>query len=312
MGTFSSSWRGACPSGGGARVILAAILAASTTAWPTDSRAAAPETSPPAPLLGDTEREAFMLEAEVVGDRPTPRGVTLPRRVTLRRGEYEHDAVVQTIEEYKSQLKTGVGLEIDFRDSWRNNVAAYRLDRFLGLGFVPVTVVREYRRGPAAWTWYVDDLMMSDRQRNERKTPPANPLAWICQKDVVRLFDQLIYNFDRTLENLLIDKEWQVWMIDHTRAFKIFEDLRDEKNLPARCEKHVLDGLRALDRPTFEKTMEGLLNKKQIDGLMARRDTIVRFYDDAIAARGEAAVLYKLPSRLVSTAEPVQEAPLPQ
>ena len=191
-------------------------------------------------------------------------------------------------------------LEIDFRDSWRNNVAAYRL---LGLGFVPVTVVREYRRGPAAWAWYVDDLMMSDRERNERKTPPANPLTWICQKDVVRLFDQLIYNFDRTLENLLIDEEWQVWMIDHTRAFKIFEDLRDEKNLPARCEKHVLDGLRALDRPTLEKTMEGLLNEKQLNGLLGRRDRIVRFYDDAITARGDSAVLYELPSRVVSTAE---------
>ena len=304
MGNSGSSWRGAWLGCAGARIILTAILAASTTAWPTDSRAAAQEDPPPAPLLGDAEREAFLLEGEVVRDRPTLRGVTLPRRVTLRRGEYKHDAKVQTHDEYRSQFKSGSGLEIDFRDSWRNNVAAYRLDRLLGLGFVPVTVVRQYRREPAAWTWWVDDLMFDDRERHERKTPPANPLAWVCQKDVVRFFDQLIYNFDRTLENLLIDEHWQVWMIDHTRSFKIFEDLRNEKDLPARCERHALAALRRLDRPTLQKSMEGLLNERQIDGLLARRDTIVRFYDDAIAARGDSAVLYELPSRVALKAEP--------
>ena len=41
---------------------------------------------------------------------------------------------------------------------------------------------------------------------------------------VVRLFDQLIYNTDRNLGNLLIDKDWRLWMIDHTRAFKTFTE----------------------------------------------------------------------------------------
>jgi len=303
MGTFGSSWRGASLGRGGARIIIA-ILAASTAAWPSDLRAAVRGGTPPAPLLGDAEREAFLLEAEVVEDRPAPRGVTLPRQVTLRRGEYEHYAAVQTHDEYRSQKKSGAGLEIDFRDTWRNNVAAYRLDRLLGLGFIPVTVIREYKRQPAAWAWWVDDLLMSDKDRYEQKTPPANPLAWICQKDVVGVFDQLIYNFDRTLENLLIDKHWQLWMIDHTRAFKVFGDLKNEKDLPARCEKRTLAALRGLDRPTLEKSMEGLLNEKQIDGLLARRDAIVSFYDDAIEARGAPAVLYELPSRLASSAEP--------
>ena len=170
-----------------------------------------------------------------------------------------------------------------------------------------MAVVRDYRRKPAAWTWWVDDLLMSDRDRHEQGTPPASPLAWICQKNVVRLFDQLIYNFDRTLENLLIDEHWQIWMIDHTRAFKVFEDLRNEDDLPARCERRTLAALRRLDRRTLEKAMEGLLDDRQIAGLLARRDTIVRFYDAAIAARGDSAVLYELAPRLVSTAAPDEE-----
>jgi hypothetical protein len=279
------------------------VLLATATAWPADARAAAQEDPSPAPLGGDAEREAFLLEGEVVKDEPAPRGITFPRFVTLRRGEYEHRAVVQTRDEYRSRFTTGSRTELDFRDSWRHNVAAYRLDRLLGQGLVPVAVVREYRRKPAAWSWFVDNLLMSDRERFEQEMPPAKPLAWICQRDVVRVFDQLIYNFDRTRENLLIDEHWQIWMIDHGRAFKFFADLRNEEELPARCEKHLLAGLRRLDRPVLEKTMEGLLEDRQIDGLLARRDTIVRIYDDAIAARGESAVLYEVPPRLVSTAE---------
>ena len=62
--------------------------------------------------------------------------------------------------------------------------------------------------------------------------------------------------------------------------------------------------LRRLDRVTLEKAMEGLLDGPQIDGLLARRDTIVRCYEDAIARRGEAAVLYDLPSRATAAPQP--------
>jgi hypothetical protein len=267
-----------------------------------EARATAQEPSSPTPPRSDAERETFLLEGEIVRDQAIPRGITHPRRVTLRRGGYEHDAAVQTHEEYESQVRLESHLEIDFRDSWRNNVAAYRLDRLLGLGFVPVTVTRDYRREPAAWTWWVDGLLMSERDRYERHAPPAHPLDWVCQRQVVRLFDQLIYNFDRSLENLLIDEDWKIWMIDHTRSFKVLEELKDEEGLPTRCERHALAALRRLDRPTLEETMEDLLSDQQISALVARRNRIVAFYDDAIAARGEAAVLYDLPSRRLSAA----------
>lgn len=288
------------------RIVFAAILGAGVTVRSGDSKTTAPETAS-ALLPSDAEKEAFLREARVVADNAIPEGVTLPRRVTLRRGEYEHDAKVQTRDEHKTQLRLGKTVEMDFRDTWRNNVAAYRLDRLLGLGFVPVTVVREYRQKPAGWTWWVDDVLMSEAERHQRQVSPPRPLEWVLQMQVVSVFDELIYNFDRSLGNLLIDKDWRIWMIDHTRAFKIFGELRKKEDLPARCEKHLLAGLRRLDRPTLERTMDGLLDDKQIDGLLARRDTIVHFYDAQIAAQGDV-VLYELPSRLVTTTESGREA----
>lgn len=309
--TFRRSSESTGFAGFGAGRVLAAALVVSAAARP-DPLAAHENESPSMRLLGDTEKEALLLEGEVVRDRPIPEGITHPRRVTLRRGPLEHDAKAQTHDEYKSQLRLEGGLEIDFRDSWRHNVAAYRLDRLLGLGFVPVTVVRTYRQQPAAWTWWVDDVLMSERDRLEGDTKPPRPLEWIYQIHVVRVFDQLIHNFDRSAENLLIDEDWRVWMIDHTRAFKIFGQLRREESLPPRCEEKLLAALRDLERPALEQAMDGLLSAQQIDGLLARRDRIVHFYDDLIAARGDRSVLYEMPSRVVSQGDPGSEAAPPR
>ena len=38
------------------------------------------------------------------------------------------------------------GLELEFQDSWKTEIAAYELDKLLGLGMVPATVERSYAR----------------------------------------------------------------------------------------------------------------------------------------------------------------------
>jgi hypothetical protein len=83
-------------------------------------------------------------------------------------------------------------------------------------------------------------------------------------------------------------------MIDHTRAFKIFKALAHEKNLGMRCPRQLLAALRGLDENTLRTRMEDLLTQGQVDGLLARRDRIVAYYDARIADLGEAAVLYDL------------------
>ncbi len=61
-------------------------------------------------------------------------------------------------------------------------------------------------------------------------------------------------------------------------------------------------GLRRLDRPTLEVAMKDLLERPQIEGLLARRDRIVQHYDAKIAQLGETAVLYDLPTRVIQAA----------
>ena len=259
---------------------------------------AVPETAFPVVRLSDAEQEAFLREAEIVRTKGAPGGVTGSTRATLRRGDFVHDAHIQGIDQHKTQIALGSGMELDFHDSWRNNVAAYRIDRALGLGMVPVTVVRRHEKGDAAYTWWVDDVLMLEGERFKKKVHAPDVDEWNRQMLVVRIFDQLIYNFDRNLGNLLIDKDWNIWMIDHTRAFKVFDELKNEKNLGERCARDFLASMRRLDKPTLKPLLTDLLNDGQIDALLARRDRIVRCYEQKIGARGEGSVLYDLPTRV--------------
>jgi hypothetical protein len=257
----------------------------------------------PKAALTDAERERLLAEGEIVRTRDAPGGVTNSDRVTLRLDGYEHDAHVQVIDQRQTQAAMKSGLNIDFRDTYRSNVAAYRLDRRLGLGMVPVTVVRRHGLRDAAFTWWVDDVLIDERDRQQKGLQPPDPVFWDRQMRVVRVFDQLIYNFDRNLGNLLVDKEWRVWMIDHTRAFKIFKEPQNPQELGNQCERNFLAALRRLDRKDLEGHMRGLLSGSQIGGLLARRDYIVKYFDARVERQGEAEVLFDLPSRLSETKE---------
>lgn len=282
-------------------ILFGALLVAAGSA------AAQEAAQPRAPLKGalsDADKERFLLDAEIVRRRSAPGGVTNSERATLRREGLEHDAHIQRIDEQSQKKDLDRGTEIDFRDSYRNNVAAYRLDRILGLGMAPVTVVRRDQGRDASFMWWVEDVLMDESARLKKKIQTPDPAAWNDQMFVVRVFDQLIYNFDRNLGNLLIDRDWRIWMIDHSRAFKIFKEVRAPKNLSDRCARELLAGLRRLDRPTLDVAMKDLLSRTQVEGLLARRDSIVRYYDAKIAQLGEAAVLYDLPARVDQAATP--------
>src|SRR3990172_5595077 len=108
---------------------------------------------------------------------------------------------------------------------------------------------------------------------------------------VCRVFDQLIYNTDRNLGNLVITKDWKIWMIDHTRAFRTMKDLRSPQDL-VQCDRRLLAKLRELNRETLKQKLGRYLTSTEIEGLLARRDKIVKFLDDQIVQKGEANVLF--------------------
>ena len=255
-----------------------------------------PAQEPARAVVTDAQKERFLLQARILSRHAVRRGVGT-ERVTLALDGIEHEALIQEIDEYDLKVQPTDDTEIGLRDNWRSNVAAYRLDRLLGLRMVPVTVERRDELNEASFTWWVDDILIDGTSRLKTKLGGPAAEAWNRQMEAVRVFDQLIHIHDRQAGALLVDKDWRVWMIGHSRAFKVSQKLKSPKSLGARCPRGLLAGLRRLDKATVEKSMVGLLDGPQVDGLLARRDAIVRHFEERIASSGEDAVLYDLPTR---------------
>lgn len=229
----------------------------------------------PASALSDGEIEKFLKEARVGRTKSAGKGVTNSLRATLTDGTLTHDAQIQVIDEKKTSGPSAKGTELNFRDSWAFNVAAYRIDRLIGLNLVPVSVERDWRGKTGAYTWWVDDVMMDEGDRLKKKVQPPNPTKWNETMQLVRIFDQLILNVDRNMGNLLITKDWNVWAIDHTRAFRKNTELKTPAHV-TRCERQVFEKLKALDRDTLKREVGKWLDDGQIKALLARRDQIVK------------------------------------
>ncbi|MGB2713316.1 MAG: hypothetical protein WBC51_03995 [Vicinamibacterales bacterium] len=239
-------------------------------------RAQAPAPQAPAPAaLSDAEIEAFLLKADVVKTKSTSKGITGSLQATLSDGTITHDAHIQNIDESKREFQSMRGTEFNFRDSWTFNVAGYKLDRLLGLNMVPVSVSRRYRSKPSAFTWWVDNVAMDEGDRLKKKITPPDYKTWNQQMQLVRLFDQLIYNVDRNMGNLLITRDWHVWAIDHTRAFRTHDQLKSPENV-SRCDRQVFQRLKDLDNDTLKRELGSYLDNWQIRALLARRDAIVK------------------------------------
>src|ERR1035438_3983623 len=96
------------------------------------------------PSLTKEQIKQFLQTAEVIKSKPSSKGVTHPSRLTLSNGTITHDASFQTIDEHSElkQLESG-HREYNFVDSYKYNIAAYRLSELLGIdNMLPVYVER--------------------------------------------------------------------------------------------------------------------------------------------------------------------------
>ena len=227
-----------------------------------------------APSLSDAQIEEFLLKAKVVKTRSAGKGITGSIQATLSDGTLTHDAHIQTIDERKSQFVGTKGTEFNFRDSWMFNVAGYRIDRLIGMNMVPVSVSRRWRSQDAAFTWWLDDVLMDEGDRLKKKIQPPQSAAWNQQMQMVRMFDQLIANVDRNMGNLVITRDWRIWAIDHTRAFRTNTTLATPANV-TRVDRAVFERLKTLDRNMVKEATDKYLSQYEIDAVMKRRDAIV-------------------------------------
>jgi hypothetical protein len=253
---------------------------------------AAPTPAVQEPQLTEDQLRQFLLTAKVIANKSASKGITGVQRLSLSDGKITHDAAFQAIDESKPRFEASDGsIEINFRDSYKYDIAAYELAKLLGLGdMMPVTVPRKWDGKAGALSWWLP-VKMDEAKRLKDKIEPPDTEAWNRQMHKMRVFAELVYDTDRNLGNVLISENWHLWMIDFSRAFRLQHDLRTPKNL-VRCERQLLENLRRLDAKELTAKTQEFLTKMEIQGVMARRDKIVKLFEQLIAEKGEQAVLY--------------------
>ena len=147
----------------------------------------------------------------------------------------------------------------------------------------------------AAVTWWIDDVVMDESGRAKLTANPLgpNPARSQAYLNTLNVFDELIQNRDRNRGNLVWTKDWTMWMIDHTRAFRVNDKLLKPETL-TRVERDLLTNMRKLTRESVAKVMGDMLLKPELDALMKRRDALVKLFDEKVAQKGEDAVLFTM------------------
>ncbi len=236
----------------------------------------------------------FLETAEVIKSKTSSKGITHPYRLTLSDGTITHDGSFQAVDEQKAEKKfEGGRLEVNFVDSYKYNIAAYQLAELIAMDdMLPVYVERKWEGKIGSLSWWLP-VKMDDADRVEKKipVPDAYKDKWNKQMAKIRVFDQLVYDTDPNLTNVLIGEDWTIWRVDFSRAFRTSKDLQAPKEL-VKCDRQLFEKLKALRADELTEKTKRYLSKPEVNGVMARRDKIIARFQALIAEKGEGEVLY--------------------
>ena len=249
----------------------------------------------PEELAERAKWEKFLETAEVV-DQTQQTGhlaVTNPWTLTL-----EKDGITR-----KALWKNPEGRMKGFIEGWQWEIAAYRLDKYLGLNMVPPTIERRFHGNRGSCQVWADFKMNLRTKTNEEiKIPSYKVFYWNRANYLQRAFDNLIANEDRHMGNILITEDWRMILIDHSRSFrsskkhtkklvyglKGINGIKPMKQLP----REFVDKMRSMDFELVKEIVGEYLKDKEIQAVLLRRDLILKEIEIWIKEKGEDKVLY--------------------
>jgi hypothetical protein len=239
--------------------------------------------------------EAFLREAAILAQMQLrfEQGVTEPWKLTLRQGDVLASAL----------WKDPSGERGGFWEGWKYEIAAYELDKLLGLNMVPPTVEREFSgRAGSCQLWIEGASLYRDLAAARQDLSTFKSDRWLKAGYAAQFFDNLIGNEDRHMGNVLVTADARAILIDHSRTFRTSE--RFVKAIPFSDKNAAPDSLmrklpRALVQRTFALT-EGdlreavgdLLTDAELKAVMARLRLLSLEVRRIIADFGEDDVLY--------------------
>jgi hypothetical protein len=205
-----------------------------------------------------------------------PIGVTKPMRGYFPPGGLVRSAAWKQLRPGRSK---------GYWESYKSEIAAYELDKFFGLQMVPPVVEKRWNHELGAAVLWVEPVRSWKDVENLPK-----PSHWNIQVIRMKMFDNLIGNIDRNAGNLLVDADWNLFLIDHSRAFI------SENKLPvemARIDRRLWDRMLVLDEATLEAALGEWVDRGSIRAMLRRRDRMKTTIDEMLKTKPEALVFAK-------------------
>ena len=228
----------------------------------------------------DAELQEFLQQASVIASRDLGRGSTRPRLVEMEMAGKKERGIFKNV---------SIGGEPGFEgqmDRYEHEVAAYRLDRELDLGLVPVCVLRELDGEPGSLQAWVEDAV--DQESATAYELEFFDRDWVKERiaDGV-VFDALIGNPDRGADDILCAvQQDRLFLIDHSKAFPVSSEIGWEEGRTVSIDPGLIAALEGLNQASLEQDLGELLSADQIEALMGRRDQILEHVTPAVGEAG--------------------------
>lgn len=227
------------------------------------------------------EYEQFLKTADIQRLEGISVGVTNPRHAFFAGGGLAASAAWKPLKP---------GMYEGYFESYRSEIAAYKLDRLLELDMVPPTVERNYKNDAGSLQLWIENTRTL-KQIQTAKIHSPDVHGWNVQIDRQKMFDDLVADIDDNQGNMLIDRAWNVIKVDHSRAFTntMVQPFEIGRTL-TRIDRPFFERVKTLDRAAVQREIGDLLEGGAVGMLMARRDAIVKAIEKLAAAKGAAAV----------------------
>lgn len=224
----------------------------------------------------ESEIEHLLKEGKVAKLEAVPIGVTKPQRGTLEGSPMRFAWKALT-----------PGYSKGFMESYKAEIAAYKLDRMLGLNMVPPMVERNMNGRTGVAVYWVENT----RGWSVEKPPQGPEPMWSLQLTRMKMFDLLIANIDRNQGNLIYDSDWHLFLIDHSRAFTGKKDLKGIAPL-GRVDRELWNKMAALTLEDLDRGLEKWVGNNEKKALLQRRDLMAKDIAEKVRKRGEKSVFY--------------------
>ncbi|MCX6569450.1 MAG: metallophosphoesterase [Candidatus Aminicenantes bacterium] len=237
---------------------------------------------PPPRALLPKDMEDFLKTASVVGRGPGPGGRTDAWRLTLEAGGEMRTALFKYIDRRRPD---------PLADSYKYDLAAYALDKYLVLGYVPPIVAYQVDKTPGALQAFVMNSI-SEADRKERQIIPKDPETFEKSMADLRIFQNLVYDDCQNEKDTLVERDTgKIFRVDFSEAFAPKRDLAPRCDI-RKCSRLLYKKLLGWDDKTVAGFMAPYLNEEEIRALNLRRELIVRYIQKLIGATGETNVLF--------------------